>query len=123
MFDGVPRQPVRTEFRFDAASPMVVTVTFSPWRSRAVTWRIGRELLHRGLYEESGEGDVQVWPMQHEGNDRAWMLLESRDSSAVFELPAAEVGQWLDVTYESVPAAAEAAVLDWDDFLGELLGG
>ncbi|MFI6063080.1 SsgA family sporulation/cell division regulator [Streptomyces sp. NPDC051286] len=121
VLDGVPVHPIRAEFRFDAVSPMVVSVTFTPWRGRGVTWRIGRELLYRGLYEESGEGDVQAWPVQGEEGEVAWLLLESRESSAVFELPVAEVGEWLDTTYKIVSAEAEADALDWGAFLGELL--
>ncbi|MFF7443223.1 SsgA family sporulation/cell division regulator [Streptomyces sp. NPDC008122] len=114
-------QPIRAEFRFDASSPMVVSVTLTPWCGQGVTWRIGRELLYRGLYEESGEGDVQVWPVQGEGRDTAWLLLESRDHGAVFELPVAEVEQWLESTYELVPAESETDALDWDAFLDDLL--
>ncbi|MBD0710927.1 MULTISPECIES: SsgA family sporulation/cell division regulator [unclassified Streptomyces] len=121
VLDGVPLQPVRAEFRFDPASPMVVSATFTPWRGRGVTWRIGRELLYRGLYEESGEGDVQAWPVRGEHAETAWLLLESRTSSAVFELPVVELEEWLDATYGMVPEETEGDVLDWDAFLGGLL--
>ncbi|MFJ7497290.1 SsgA family sporulation/cell division regulator [Streptomyces sp. NPDC097727] len=121
VLDGVPRQPVRAEFRFDPGTPMVVSLTLTPWHGAAVTWRIGRELLYRGLYEESGEGDVQAWPTQCEEGDAAWLLLESGESSAVFELPVAEVEEWLDASYGIVSAEAEADALDWDTFIGELL--
>ncbi|MFF3606771.1 SsgA family sporulation/cell division regulator [Streptomyces sp. NPDC002463] len=121
VLDGVPLLPVRAEFRFEMSSPMLVSVTFTPWRGQAVTWRISRELLYLGLYEESGEGDVQAWPVRGEAGETAsWLLLESRTSSAVFELPVAEVEEWLDATYELVPAEVEAHTLDWDAFLGEL---
>ncbi|MFG2356860.1 SsgA family sporulation/cell division regulator [Streptomyces sp. NPDC048521] len=48
VLDGVPRRPVDAGFRFDAASPMVVRVTLTPWCGQGVTWHIGRELLYRG---------------------------------------------------------------------------
>ncbi|MFH8625939.1 SsgA family sporulation/cell division regulator [Streptomyces vietnamensis] len=121
VLDGVPLLPVRAEFRFEVSSPMLVSVTLTPCRGRGVTWRISRELLYLGLYEESGEGDVQAWPVRDEaGETTSWLLLESKTSSAVFELPVAEVEEWLDATYELVPEAAEAHALDWDAFLGEL---
>lgn len=110
--DGLPRQPTRAEFRFDAATPMTISVTLTPWRGPGVTWRIGRELLYRGLFEESGEGDVQVWPMHSDEGEAAWLLLESRDASAVFELPVAEVAEWLDASYGIVAAEVEMDALD-----------
>ncbi|MGW3496334.1 SsgA family sporulation/cell division regulator [Streptomyces sp. NPDC001020] len=121
VLNGVPRQPVRADFRFDPGTPMIVSVTFAPWRGPSVTWRIGRELLYRGLYEESGEGDVQVWPMQCDEGEAAWLLLESKGASAVFELPVAPVAEWLEATYHIVTAEAEAEALDWDAFITELL--
>ncbi|MEV7238819.1 SsgA family sporulation/cell division regulator [Streptomyces sp. NPDC051020] len=122
VLDGVPWLPVRAEFRFDAGSPMVVSVTLTPWHGTGVTWRIGRDLLYQGLYVESGEGDVQAWPMQSEEGDTAWLLLESGNNSAVFELPAPLLGSWLEATYERVSAEEEMADLDWDAFLDGLLG-
>lgn len=119
--DGFPRQPVRADFRFDPGTPMIVSLTLTPWHGPSVTWRIGRELLSRGLYEESGKGDVQVWPMQCDEGDAAWLLLESKATSAVFELPAPVVEEWLDATYQIVAAEAETDTLDWDVFLTELL--
>ncbi|GAA2349196.1 SsgA family sporulation/cell division regulator [Streptomyces kunmingensis] len=123
VLDGVPRVPVQVEFRFDPTTPMIVSVTFTPWSGPSVLWRVSRALLYRGLYEESGEGDVQVWPMESDEGEAAWLLLESRETSAVFELPVAELGEWLDATYGVVPAEAETDALDWDVFLGELLEG
>jgi sporulation and cell division protein SsgA len=119
--DGVPRVPVRAEFRFDPGTPMIVSLTLNPWRGPSVTWRIGRELLSRGLYEESGEGDVQVWPTQGDEEDAALLLLLSKATSAVFELPVSAVGVWLTATYRIVPVKAETDALDWDVFLTGVL--
>ncbi|MFG2117458.1 SsgA family sporulation/cell division regulator [Streptomyces sp. NPDC048718] len=118
---GVPAQPVRAEFRFDPASPMVVSVTFTPDHGQAVTWRIGRGLLYRGLYGESGEGAVRVWPVRGGAIQAVWLLLTSPRSSAVFEMSAPEIEAWLDATYRLVPEGAEPDTLDWDTFLGGLL--
>src|SRR4051794_18953276 len=74
VLDGVPRQPIRAEFRFDPATPMIVSVTFTPWRGSRVIWRISRELLYQGLYKESGEGDVQAWPTHSDEGEAAWLL-------------------------------------------------
>ncbi|MFE9611351.1 SsgA family sporulation/cell division regulator [Streptomyces sp. NPDC006012] len=121
VLDGVPRQPARADFRFDPATPMIVSVTFTPWLGSSVTWRISRELLHNGLVQESGEGDVQVWPAPCDAGRAVWLLLESKGASAVFELPAPALEEWLDATYGIVAAEAETTALDWDAFLTEVL--
>lgn len=121
VLDGVPRYPVWAEFEFDPDVPMIVSVTFTPWRGASVTWRISRELLYRGLYEESGEGDVQAWPTHGEDGEAVWLLIESKDASAVFELPAGQLEAWLDASYDLVSPEAESDVLDWESFIAELL--
>ncbi|MFI6058324.1 SsgA family sporulation/cell division regulator [Streptomyces sp. NPDC051286] len=119
--DGFSCHPVHAEFRFGSDTPMVVSLTFSPWFGPSVTWRIGRELLLRGLYEKAGEGDVRVWPTQGGEGDTARLLLKSGGARAVFELPISVVGVWLTATYQIVPAMAETGALDWDAFLSDLL--
>ncbi|MEU6440844.1 SsgA family sporulation/cell division regulator [Streptomyces sp. NPDC047046] len=120
VLDGGTRRPLRAAFRFDPCAPMVVSLTLSPMRGPSVTWRIGRELLRHGLHDESGEGDVRVWAAPGEEGRAAWMRLESRQSSALLELPARAVSRWLAATYLRVPAHAEGRALDWDGFLTSL---
>ncbi|GAB7183959.1 hypothetical protein ATKI12_3790 [Kitasatospora sp. Ki12] len=116
------RQPLRAEFRFDPATPDLVTLTLTPPRGRAVTWRIGRGLLHRGLTEPSGEGDVRIWPLPGERGALAWLRLASRETGAVLELPVGELAEWFEETDRLVPPerAREAAERDWQAFLTEL---
>lgn len=116
------RHPVRAEFRFDPAAPLIVSATFTPARGAGVTWRIGRELLYQGLYEESGEGDIQIWPVQEADADVAWLRLESKASSAILELPVPAMAAWLEATYALVSAEDETDTLDWDGFMADLLG-
>ncbi len=122
VLDEYVRHPVRAEFRFDAGAPMIVSVTFTPLLGHAVTWHIGRELLHSGLYEDSGDGDVQMWPTQFD-EQKAWLFLASDEASAIFELPVAAVAEWIEASYRLVPAEAEHAALDWDGFFTDLLDG
>lgn len=121
VLDEEARIPLHAEFRFDPCMPLIVSVTFTHEQG-IVTWNIGRELLHRGLSEESGNGDVQVWPTPFD-EEKAWLLLESTDRTAVFELPVPAVAQWIDSTYERVSAEAESDALDWDGFLQQVLDG
>ncbi|SEM20595.1 SsgA family sporulation/cell division regulator [Streptacidiphilus jiangxiensis] len=114
-------QPVRARFGFDPAAPMLVCLTLAAPRGPSVTWRVGRELLYRGLFEESGEGDVQVWPSLGQESEIAFLLLDSGESSAVLELPVPELVDWLEGTYALVPAEAEAEAVDWEGTIAALL--
>ncbi|MFF4902792.1 SsgA family sporulation/cell division regulator [Streptomyces sp. NPDC001068] len=123
VLDVSARQPIRAEFRFDPGSPLVVCVEFLVENGPRVLWRIGRDLLQQGLYSVSGLGDVQIWPSHPE--DRATVLLQlaSRDMAALFELPVPPLSQWLEHTYEVVPAGHELAEIDWDVATADLLQG
>ncbi|MER7705151.1 SsgA family sporulation/cell division regulator [Kitasatospora sp. NPDC097605] len=123
LLDEFTRLPGQAEFRFDPATPAVVTVEFLAERGPGLVWRLGRELLYRGLATMSGCGDVRMWPTQREERPSSWLLLESPELEALFELPTAPLTVWLDATYRAVPAGAELDGLDWDDFLLELLEG
>lgn len=122
MLDEFTRQPLRARFRFDPDMPAVVTVEFMTERGPSLTWRLGRELLHQGLTSMSGTGDVRMWPAIPAERATAWLLLESQEVEALFELPITPLAQWLDGTYRITPADAEMNGLNWDDFLMELLG-
>ncbi|MFG2133954.1 SsgA family sporulation/cell division regulator [Streptomyces sp. NPDC048751] len=119
--DEFTRTPIRAEFRFDPDLPAVIAVEFLSERGPGLTWRIGRELLHGGLTSMSGSGDVRMWPALPRERPSSWLLLESREVEALFELPTEPLAEWLAATYRSTPAEAEWDGLDWDDFLLEVL--
>lgn len=123
MHDEFTRLPVRAEFRFDPGTPAVITVGFPAQRGPDRAWRIGRELLHQGLTSMGGCGDVRMWPALRREDEQpsSWLLLESEEMEALFEVPVAPLARWLDATYRVVPAEAEWDGLDWDGFLAALL--
>ncbi|MFF0410678.1 SsgA family sporulation/cell division regulator [Kitasatospora sp. NPDC004745] len=123
LLDEFTRHPVRAEFRFDPALPAVITVEFLAERGPGLVWRFGRELLHGGLTSMSGCGDVRMWPAQPGEQPSSWLLLESREVEALFEVPTAPLAAWLDATYRITPAEAELTGLDWDGSLRRLLDG
>ncbi|SNX88328.1 sporulation and cell division protein SsgA [Streptomyces sp. TLI_55] len=123
MIDEFTRQPITAKFRFDPDMPAVITVEFVAERGPGLVWRIGRELLHRGLTAMSGCGDVRMWPMAPGERRSSWLLLESQEVEALFEVPIPPLAQWLDTTYRIISAEAEMAGLDWDEFLMDLLDG
>ncbi|WP_331729101.1 SsgA family sporulation/cell division regulator (plasmid) [Streptomyces sp. NBC_00028] len=123
MLDEFTRQPVVAVLRFDPDLPAVITVEFMSERGPALVWRLGRELLHRGLTAMSGSGDVRMWPMAPGERPSSWLLFESEEVNALFEVPIPPLAAWLDATYRIIPAEAEMDGLDWDGFLRELLEG
>ncbi|QDN75307.1 SsgA family sporulation/cell division regulator [Streptomyces sp. S1A1-7] len=123
MVDEFTPLPIRAEFRFDPDMPAVITVEFLAERGPSLIWRVGRELLHRGLTSMSGCGDVRMWPALPRERPSSWLLLESQEVEALFEVPVAPLAEWLDVTYRVTSAEAEMDGLDWENFLVELLDG
>ncbi|MGQ4387659.1 SsgA family sporulation/cell division regulator [Streptomyces sp. SAS_270] len=121
MLDEFTPLPIRAEFRFDPDMPAVITVEFLSERGPSLIWRVGRELLHHGLTSMSGCGDVRMWPALPRERPSSWLLLESQEVEALFEVPAAPLALWLDATYRITSAEAEMESLNWDDFLTELL--
>ncbi|MGW4164582.1 SsgA family sporulation/cell division regulator [Streptomyces sp. NPDC004788] len=115
------RQAVRAEFRFAPEAPLAVCVEFLVQGGPRVLWRIGRDLLQRGLHSASGSGDVRMWPSRYEDRATAWLQLTSRDTAALFEVPAAPLEEWLASTYELVPAGDELATIDWAAATADLL--
>ncbi|MEV6740746.1 SsgA family sporulation/cell division regulator [Streptomyces sp. NPDC051104] len=121
MLDEFTRLPMRAKFRFDPDTPAVITVEFLAERGPNLIWHIGRELLHRGVTSMSGCGDVRMWPTLPGERPSSWLLLESEEVEALFELPTAPLTEWLDATYRIVSAEAEMDGLNRDGFLRELL--
>ncbi|MEW2290433.1 SsgA family sporulation/cell division regulator [Streptomyces sp. NPDC047841] len=123
MLDEFTRQPLQAEFRFDAEMPAVITVEFLAERGPSLIWRIGRELLYRGLTSMSGCADVRMWPTLPGERPSSWLLLESQEVEALFELPTGPLAEWLEASYRITSAETEMDGLDWDGFLLRLLDG
>lgn len=123
VLDVAARQSIRAEFRFDPGAPLVVSVDLLVEGGPRVLWRIGRDLLQQGLYSVSGLGDVQMWPAYADDRATAWLRLASRDMAALFELPVPPLEEWLEYTYELVPAGRELAEIDWGVATTDLVQG
>ncbi|KUM84633.1 MULTISPECIES: SsgA family sporulation/cell division regulator [Streptomyces] len=123
VLDVAARQTIRAEFRFDPAAPLAVSLELVVKDGPRVLWRIGRDLLQQGLRSAGGLGDVQMWPARSEEGGTAWLQLASRDMAALFELPVPPLEEWLEHTYELVPAGRELAGIDWDATTTDLLAG
>ncbi|MEV5147093.1 SsgA family sporulation/cell division regulator [Streptomyces sp. NPDC052727] len=107
--------PIACEFSFDSADPLAVALLFDSEGEYPVRWVFARELLSEGLAARSGQGDVAVWPEYDEDGDRSlWIQVGNARHTALFEMPAQPVAQWLAHCYAMVPRGQELAHVDWD---------
>lgn len=109
--------------RYDPADPYAVKATFRAGDA-SVSWMLGRELLHRGLVDATGDGDVRVWPDLDVDDEPAVMVrLSSPDGQAVLCLEADALQAFLARTFSLVPLGQEGQHLDIDGCLAQLLSG
>jgi Streptomyces sporulation and cell division protein, SsgA len=113
--------PILARLFYRPDDPMAVMMTFpaavSPDGGSA-EWVFSRELLDRGLSGPSGEGDVRIRPS---GPERTVIEFISRDGSALVELSSESLRQFLRWAYAAVPPGEEAAHLDLDTVVADLL--
>lgn len=105
------------EFSYAEQDPLAVTLVLDTDGQRPVRWVLSRDLLADGLSARSGEGDVMLWPMYDlpdgEASSSFYLRLGSVHT-ALFEIPAEAVAQWLSHTYAMVPRGTEMDAVDWD---------
>ncbi len=116
--DGVV---LNATLRYESGDPYAVKATFRAGET-SVSWMLGRELLHRGLVDATGDGDVHVWPDLDADNEPAVMVrLRSPDGQAVLCLEADTLQDFLARTFALVPLGQEGHHLDIDGCLTQLL--
>lgn len=109
------------EFSYDPADPYAVTMKLEA-RSGSVTWTFARDLLAEGLYQPSGDGDVQVWPcLSNTGEAVVIVELCSPDGTALLQTASRAVQRFVTSVYESVPAGRESAHVRMDALVSQLL--
>jgi hypothetical protein len=115
---------IPTRFRYDAAEPFAVRLTFHAGAPEEAAWVFARELLASGLRGPAGKGDVRVRPSYCPDRGAVIRLaLDSPHGSATLEAVAAEVERWLQRTFALVPAGAEVSSFPSDQELAHLTGG
>ncbi|KOV92007.1 MULTISPECIES: SsgA family sporulation/cell division regulator [unclassified Streptomyces] len=104
------------EFSYDTSDPLAVTLVLDTDGEHPVRWVFCRQLLADGLVARVGEGDVVVWPLPDEDGEQSAFCVRVGvgDRSALFEVPAGPVGQWLAGTWAMVPRGTELDGVDWD---------
>ncbi|MFE4690794.1 SsgA family sporulation/cell division regulator [Streptomyces sp. NPDC056749] len=106
------------EFSYNSEDPFAVTMVFNTDAEWPVDWIFARELLADGLNARVGEGDVVIWPMyDHDGGPTSFCVQVGGARTALFEIDAEPVVNWLAKTYEMVPCGAELNGVDWDQLV------
>jgi hypothetical protein len=127
--------PLTASMSYDSADPYAVRMAFDVGTDQPVEWTLARDLLAAALHAREGIGDVQAWPsaascdpaagIVEEGAAAGHSILNIAMSSpfgqAQFEASARTVGEFLQRTYQLVPAGQESGYLDFDAELTELL--
>jgi hypothetical protein len=111
---GQPGIPMVASLSYDAADPYAVRVAFHVGLDAAVEWIFARDILAGGAAgSRQGIGDVRVWPSGAGGTQASFCIgLSSPSGDAVFEAPAAEVGDFLRRAYQLVPEGSEDVDVD-----------
>lgn len=118
---GNPSLPVAADVRYDVADPYAVRVAFHTGGADLVEWTFARQLLTDGVTRPVGEGDVQVWPASNQARPCVNLALSSPSGRALFEVPLANLVEFLSRTYNAVPTGAESEHVDVDAELALLL--
>ncbi len=115
---------VRAAMRYDVADPYAVQIGFHTGAasdSDVVEWTFARSLLSEGVSSPAGAGDVQVWPSTGAGSAAVCLSLSSPSGKALFEVPLAELVEFLSQTYVAVPSGSESDHVDVEAELALLL--
>lgn len=110
--------PLQASLYYCEDDPYAVRFAFHVGLDEPVEWVFARELLAAGLRDAQGIGDVRVWPSSGEMLN---VELISPFGQARFEAAVSEISDFLDRTFEVVPAGQESRRVDVEAQLGELL--
>jgi hypothetical protein len=114
--------PLVASLYYSAEDPYAIRIAFHAGLDEPVEWVLGRELVAKGLSGREGVGDVKVWPSAASQDSIVLNIeLSSPSGRARFEAPATELDEFLDRTYQVVPAGRESEYLDIDTELNDLL--
>ncbi len=107
--------------RYDVNDPFAVRMSFpapATLEGVPVSWTFARELLTVGVTDPAGAGDVRVKPY---GYDRTVLEFHAVEGTAIVHVRTGELRRFLAETTDLVPVGDEAAHVDVDGDLDELL--
>jgi hypothetical protein len=113
--------PLLADLEYAADDPYAIRVAFHVGTDEPVEWIFARELLTVGIVRKVGEGDVSVWPADTAGERVMNLALSSPFGYAHFEAPLQPLAEFLNRTYEIVPAGRETEYVDISAELDDIL--
>jgi hypothetical protein len=129
--------PLVASLYYSGNDPFAIRMAFHVGTDEPVEWIFARDLLAGGLKSREGIGDVQVWPSsgtirnlttEHRARDDAAagheilnIAMSSPFGRAHFEAPAEVMSEFLQRTYQIVPAGGESSFIDLEAELDDLL--
>jgi hypothetical protein len=114
--------PLVASLSYRGDDPYAVRMAFHVGMDQPVEWIFARELLIAGNETDGrGDGDVKVWPAAGTGGDVLNIALSSPFGQALFETAAAPVAEFIQRTYQLVPAGREGEFVDVEGELENLL--
>jgi hypothetical protein len=105
----------RTRLQYDPTDPYAIIMTVHVRGQDEVRWLFSRELLDDGLRQASGDGDISIAPCPNAPSDLLHVTLRDDVNSAVLELRAAPIVQFIRMTYGLVPSGDEGRFLTIED--------
>ncbi len=113
---------VPCEFEYRSDEPYAVRATFHTG-SADIEWMFARDLILEGLQRPSGEGDVVIWPEQHQGDAPLVLLaLNSPSGQAVLECDRPHIEHFVKRTFDIVAVGDEASTVGIDRCIELILG-
>lgn len=113
---------LEAELRYDNGDPYAVAACFDT-AGTSVCWVFGRDLLARGLFAPTGDGDVHVWPcLDSLGRAVTIIELTSPEGEALMQAKSSEVFDFLRRSEALVPSGSETMQVNMDQVLAQLLG-
>ncbi|MEU0945606.1 SsgA family sporulation/cell division regulator [Streptomyces canus] len=120
VLDVATRQTIGAEFRFDPAAPLAMSLELVVKDDPRALWGIGRDLLRRGSVRPAASATSRCGRrVPRRGHRVASAGFEGHGGSLRTAVPAPE--EWLEHTYELVPAGRELAEVGWYATAADLL--
>lgn len=117
-----PSRELEAEFRYDAADPYAVAMTFL-LGDTLLRVELDRSVLAQGVTDPAGEGDICLWPhVTDEGRAVVVLSLCSATGELVGEVRTNQLYRFLTRTLALVPLGTESDQLDVDAVVEQLLG-
>jgi hypothetical protein len=129
--------PLIASLYYNRNDPYAIRMAFHIGAGEPVEWIFARDLIAAGLDSPEGTGDVRAWPSSGMAREPAADGLADEDAAAGheilnievsspsgcahFEIAAAAMSEFLQRTYQIVPAGEESGFLDIEAELNDIL--